>query len=256
MGQIVSWNVNGLRSAARKGFIEWIDDAVPDVVCVQEIKVDFESLPITLSKVPGYHSEFCFSGRKGHAGVATYSRTQPLLTVRDVLSDGDADLIGRSLLTVFTNVAILNLYMPHGRRDGSQVPLKLVAYQRLREFIQSWDGQPLVLAGDFNIAHSDIDLARPAQNRRNVMFTGRERLEIGRLIELGFLDTFRHANPAKATYSWWPYRAEARTRNIGWRIDYIFVHESLAIRTSGATILETVMGSDHCPVSVHLQPGD
>jgi exodeoxyribonuclease-3 len=250
--KIVSWNVNGLRSVTRRGFIEWLVGSGIDVLCLQEIKISSDDITSQLKNITGYHSYFSHAAKKGYAGVGIYARTKPVKVTENVFGSEIFKQEGRTLLVEFDQVAILNVYMPHGGRDRSKLDHKLKAYEALQKFISDYHSKPLVIAGDFNIAHDDIDLARPKQNRKNIMFTEDEREQLDRVINLDFADSYRNLHPDTTAYSWWPYMARARERYIGWRIDYIFVQNKLISALQDATIQKEVLGSDHCPVAISL----
>ena len=250
---IVSWNVNGLRAVARRGFTDWLAGSDIDLLCVQEIKIDSESLIPALSDVAGYHSYFGHAVKKGYSGVAVYSKAKPLNVIRDVFGDERFKQEGRTLLLEFDTFALLNVYIPHGGRDKTNLEYKLKAYNDLLSFLGGYKGKPLILAGDFNVAHYAIDLARPNQNRNNIMFTADERKRLDRIEAEGYTDSYRLLNPDTVGYTWWPYMANARERNIGWRIDYIFVPSALQGFIESATIMPEVLGSDHCPVSAEFR---
>lgn len=245
--KIASWNVNGLRAIAKRDFSKWLQNSQIDVMCIQEIKIDALSLTPNLTDIPGYYSTFSHAVRKGYAGVGIYSKIKPHKIIENVVGDKQCKQEGRTLLVEFDELAILTVYMPHGGRDKSKLTHKMNAYKALMNFLKNYRGKPLVLAGDFNIAHQDIDLARPKQNRHNIMFTTEERQCIDALLEKEFKDSYRYLHPDDVAYTWWPYIATARERNIGWRIDYIFVQHSLAHHITEAAILTDVSGSDHCP---------
>lgn len=247
--RLVSWNVNGLRSVVRKGFRDWLMRASPDIVCLQETKIDAASLAATFESIPGYRSIFNHAVRKGYGGTAVLTRIRPH-AVEFGLGGADADLEGRTIAIDFGDFRLLNVYMPHGRRDQSMMPAKLAAFDNLIGYAQGHTDAPLIIAGDFNIASSDLDLARPNENRRNTMFTEQERQKLAELGASGYIDAFRVLHPDSRTYSWWPYAYEARERNIGWRIDRIFIEARLRPKVVDASILTTVGGSDHCPVQL------
>jgi len=248
--KIASWNVNGLRAVAKRGFADWLASSYIDVLCVQEIKIDVDSLTFELADVPGYSSYFSHAIKKGYSGVAVYSKTKPLDVLRDVFGNDRFKQEGRTLLMEFDTFSLLNVYIPHGGRDKVNLEYKLQAYNDLLRFLDTYTGKPLVLVGDFNIAHEDIDLARSMQNRNNIMFTADERKQLDRIEAKGYVDSYRQFNPDTVGYTWWPYMANARERNIGWRIDYIFVSSALQAPIESATIMPEVPGSDHCPVSI------
>lgn len=253
--KILSWNVNGLRAVVKKGFFEWLKKSGADVVCLQETKIGENELTWDLLYPSGYHSYFNCASKKGYSGVAVFSKTEPQEFGREIGFER-FDQEGRFLQLEFSEFTLINLYMPHGGRDKKNLTYKLEVYDRLfaylRRFPSSIFPKRLILLGDFNIAHQEIDLARPKQNQNNVMFTPEERKQIDRLLDLGFIDTFRVFHKEGGHYTWWPYLALARERNLGWRIDYTFVSRKLVPRLKEAFILPEIPGSDHCPVGIKV----
>jgi exodeoxyribonuclease-3 len=253
---IVSWNVNGIRAAARKGFLEWLEGTKPDVVGVQEIKARPEQLAEELASPEGYHACWAPGERPGYSGVALFSRTRPL-AVQDGLGIPEYDREGRTLIADLGDVVVITTYIPNGGNDHGRVPFKmgykaalLGTCERLRG-----QGRSVILCGDINTAHHEIDLARPRENRNTTGFLPVERSWLDALLGLGWIDTFRHVHgDVPGAYSWWTVRLDARERNVGWRIDYAFASPDLAPRIVGAAIHADVHGSDHCPVSVTLGP--
>ncbi len=259
--KIVSWNVNGIRSLYRKDE-HWLDKINADIVSLQEIKTQQEQqLSFVSLNPPDYHSYFNPAVKKGYAGTAVYTK-QKALTVKQKIGLKRFDFEGRILQLEFPDFVLINLYLPHGCRDKSNLSYKLEVYRQLLKHLaeipaKGWStsgrkNQNIILTGDFNIAHQEIDLARPKQNTNNTMFTPEERKQINNLLELGFVDTFRKFQKRGEHYTWWPYLANARQRNLGWRIDYIFVSKALAPKVKDAFILTAVMGSDHCPVGIDV----
>ncbi|HSX02346.1 MAG TPA: exodeoxyribonuclease III [Candidatus Saccharimonadia bacterium] len=253
--QIVSWNVNGLRAVAKRGFLPWLLESGLDIVCLQEIKIDQAQMPIELTSMSGYHCYFNWASQKGYSGVAVYTKVKPQKVTYEVLLNERFNQEGRALLLEFEQFCLLNLYLPHGGRDKSKLDYKLEVYDQLAGRLNGSSGKPLILAGDFNVAHQEIDLARPRQNRTNIMFTADERERLGKVLASGYIDSYRWLHAELGGYSWWPYAAKARERNIGWRIDYILVANSLAGRIRAASIRAEVAGSDHCPVSLAIDLG-
>lgn len=249
--KIISWNVNGLRSVYKKGFLEWLEETDADIVCLQETKAQETQLPFDLIKPENYYSFFASAQRKGYSGVAVYSREKPLLVKRKLGIDR-FDNEGRILQLEYYNFTLINLYIPHGDRQKKHLNYKLEVYDHLLKHLEKIKNKKVVLIGDFNIAHKEIDLARPKQNRNNIMFTAQEREQINRLIKLGFVDSFRKFHKEGGNYTWWPYFANARQRNLGWRIDYAFVSKKLGAKLKNAFILPKTKGSDHCPIGVKI----
>ena len=255
--KFVSWNVNGIRAAVKKGFLDWFAGVSPDVLCVQETKIQVDQLTGELACPAGYHAHWNSAERKGYSGVTTWSKVEPL-GVETGFGVEEFDVEGRVLMTEYPGLKLFNVYFPNGGRDQERLDYKLRFYA---SFLQTCDalhaqGERLVICGDFNTAHCPIDLARPKQNQKTSGFMPEERVWIDRYLEHGFVDTFRALHPDEAErYTWWMYMRNARERNIGWRIDYFMVSESLMPAVTGADILSDVMGSDHCPVTLELDMG-
>jgi len=249
--KIFSWNVNGIRSVFKTTFRDWLAASDPDIVCLQEIKADFKDLPEDYTQINGYHAYFNSAAKKGYAGVAVYTKIKPLL-VETSLGLDRFDNEGRFLKLAFKDFALFNFYIPHGGRKKENLDYKLEVYKKLFSVLEPLASKETVLAGDFNIAHTEQDLYFPKQNENNIMFTPEERKEIGALIDLGYTDTFRYKHPDKKSYTWWPYMNSLRERDIGWRIDYVFVSKPLTASIHDAFTQKEALGSDHCPYGVIL----
>jgi len=247
--KILSWNVNGLRSVYRNNFVSWLEKIDADIVCFQEIKTQLSSLPPDLATLKNYKPYYNFALNKGYSGVAVYVKKEPS-KLEQVLSHPRFDKEGRILRLDYHDFSLINLYLPHGGRQKENLIYKLEVYDLLLEYLEKIKYKNVILIGDFNIAHEEIDLDRPKQNQRNTMFTLEERRRIGKIINLGFTDTFRRFHQEGGQYTWWPYFANARERNLGWRIDYAFVSKSLAPKLKSSFILQEIKGSDHCPIGV------
>ena len=251
--KILSWNVNGIRAAEKKGFLTWLASTNADIVALQETKASPEQVSDGLRAPLGYHVDWCAAERKGYSGVVTFSRIPPTEVSRglcDARFDGD----GRVLISTFPGFVFLNIYFPNGGRGPEWVAHKLDFYARFLEIVHELEtaGHPVVVAGDVNTAYAPIDLARPRENAKTSGFLPEERAAFGRFFDAGLIDTFRHIHPTSVKYSWWAQWAGARERNIGWRLDYILVSNSLRERIVDADIHPEVTGSDHCPVSLTL----
>ena len=251
--QIVSWNVNGIRAAEKKGFVDWLLACGADVVGLQETKASADQLSIALREPSGYHAEWCSAEKKGYSGVCTYSRQVPL-AVSSGLSDARFDADGRVLITTFPDFTFYNIYFPNGGRGPTWVTHKIEFYRRFVELVgeQIRAGMPVIVAGDVNTAYAEIDLARPRENVRTSGFMPEEREAMGLFFQAGLVDSFRHLKPDEVKYSWWDQRTGARARNIGWRLDYIFVSPDLLPHVVAAEVHSEVLGSDHAPVSLTL----
>jgi len=248
--KIISWNVNGLRSVIRKGFLDWVKREDPDVLCLQEIKIQEREIPFDLRIFNNYNSVFNSSRKKGYAGVAVYAKDKPTL-ISKCLKLERFDDEGRFLQIKLPEFDLINVYLPHGGRDKHDLNYKLKVYQQFLKYLGQIKDAKIILTGDFNIAHEDIDLARPNENKENLMFTPAERLQIDNLINLGYIDTFRYFYQDGGNYSWWSYMRKSRERNLGWRIDYTFASSKLTPKLADAFILKDIsLGSDHSPVGV------
>ncbi|MHC4598257.1 MAG: exodeoxyribonuclease III [Planctomycetota bacterium] len=251
---LLSWNVNGLRAVERKGFSTWLSEMSPDVLGLQETKAHPDQLSEALTAPEGYHAVFSAAEKKGYSGTAVYSREKPSKVER-ILGKKAFDGEGRVILAEFPLFTLVNVYVPNGRYDLSRVSYKLEFSDRLLEVCEKRRrrGEALILCGDFNTAHREIDLARPRENRKNTGFLPEECAWLDKFTGLGYVDTFRHFHPEKTgAYSWWDYRTRARPKNVGWRLDYFFITPDLLTRLRSGFILADVMGSDHCPVGIEL----
>lgn len=249
--KILSWNVNGLRAVYKRNFLKWLLESRADIVCLQEIKAQKEQLPHDLIKPEKYLAYFNPAFKKGYSGVLVYTKKEPL-KVECETGIKRFDQEGRMLILKYPNFNLINLYLPHGGRQKENLDYKLGVYKYLLNYLRKTKNKPLILTGDFNIAHKEVDLERPKGNKNNIMFTPKEREQIDKIIELGFTDTFRKFYKKSGHYTWWPYFANARERNLGWRIDYIFISKILTKKLKKAFILNKVMGSDHCPTGIEL----
>lgn len=257
MFRVASWNVNGLRAIAKKGFLDWLNQSQFDVVGLQETKASEDQLEPELVHPQGWQTHFVSAERKGYSGVALYSR-RGLSEVKTGLGDPTFDCEGRVLWIRVGALWIVNVYFPNGKgkdRDNSRVPYKLDFYRELYKQLEPLMKKERVLVmGDFNTAHEDIDLARPKENRDISGFLDVERKELDRWIKNGWTDTFRMFQKEGGHYSWWSARFGVRERNIGWRIDFVLSSPAATEYVRHAAIHADVMGSDHAPVSVDLDP--
>ena len=246
--RLISWNVNGLRAAIKNGFTETVRSLAPDILALQEIKAVPEQLPEEVRELEGFSSYFYPALKKGYSGVAAYSR-MPADSIRHGIGDPRFDEEGRVLTLEFADFYFVNCYFPNSRHDLSRLDLKQEFNRAVQEFAQGLAAKKsVVICGDFNVAHTEKDLANPAANVRNAGFTVEERQGLDDYIKAGWIDTFRAYNQEPGRYSWWSYRGNARERNIGWRIDYFLVDPASRARMVGADILDDIPGSDHCPV--------
>ena len=254
MVTLVSWNVNGLRSVLGKGFLRFVEERQPEVLCLQETKIPTphaEKLAL-----PYEHQYWHDATKPGYSGTAILSRKKPLRVLRDFPQPHAHPAEGRLLAAEFGGFWLVNVYVPNSRRELVRLPYRQREWDpALREFLKNLAKEkPVVVCGDFNVAHAEIDLANPGPNRRNAGFTDEEREGFSTLLGADFVDVFREKHPGEpGHYSWWTYRMNARARNIGWRIDYFLVSKPLAKKVSEAFIWADVPGSDHCPVGVRLK---
>lgn len=249
--KIVSWNVNGLRAVYKRNFLPWFEEINADIVCLQEVKTQLPQIPPDLINPRNYQSYFSLALKKGYAGVAVYARKKPLKSEQE-LNFSRFDQEGRILRLDYPDFTLINLYLPHGGRKKENLSYKLEVYDLLLDYLEKIKDKNVILIGDFNIAHKEIDLARPKQNQKNIMFTPEERGRIDKIVDLGFVDSFRKFHQEGGNYTWWPYFANARERNLGWRLDYIFTSKSLTPKLKNSFILGEVKGSDHCPVGIEI----
>lgn len=250
---IISWNVNGFRSVLKKGFLAFVDTYEPDILCLQETRIDTTSIPKDL-ELPYPYIYWHNGDKKGYSGTAIFSKRPPISIIYD-FTGSPPPAEGRVQTAEFERFYIVNVYTPNAQRGLT----------RLEHRTQSWDPafrnylltlektKPVITCGDFNVAHTEIDLANPITNRKNPGFTDEERSTFSTLLNSGFIDTFREKHPAEAGhYSWWTMRTNARERNIGWRLDYVLTSKTLLPYVKKAFILPTVLGSDHAPVGITL----
>ena len=251
--KLFSWNVNGVRAIEKKGFLDWLSSESPDILCIQETKAKFEQLPDTLQNIDGYFSYWHSAEKLGYSGVATFSKQEPL-HVQYGLGIDKYDKEGRVIITEFENFLLYNIYFPNGQKDEIRLQYILDFYDDLLEILddQVASGNNVIVAGDWNTAHKEIDLANPKANANYSGFMPVERAQLDTYVDHGYVDSFRLFHDEPDRYSWWTYRFGARQRNIGWRIDYFFTNQDFADNISDADIHEDVMGSDHCPVSIEL----
>lgn len=246
---IMSWNVAGLRAAVRKGLLDFVAAAAPDILCLQEVKARPEQVPGALARLPGHTLYLNPADRPGYSGTGVLCRREPLS-----LDTGFDDEEGRLQVLRWPAFTLVNVYVPNGKRDQARLDYKLRFYERLLDLLraEARANPALVLTGDINTAHREIDLARPRENRGVSGFLPAERDWLDRLEAAGFVDSFRHFHPAAVQYTWWSQVTRARERNVGWRIDYAHVSRALLPRVRRAFIMGEVTGSDHCPVGLEL----
>lgn len=251
--KLISWNVNGIRAAVKKGFLDYLDSEQPDILCIQESKAHKEQLSSEIIEGHGYHTYWHSGIKKGYSGVATFCKKEPLY-IQEGLGIEKYDNEGRVLITEHENFLLYNIYFPNGQKDEIRLQYKLDFYDDLLPIIneQVESGNNVIVTGDWNTAHRPIDLARPKENINTSGFMPIEREKLDIYVSEGWVDTFRlfHSEPDR--YSWWTYRFGARERNVGWRIDYFFINKDMVDLCIDADIHHDVLGSDHCPVSLIL----
>ena len=246
---IFSWNVNGLRAVMDKGFEDILRNSGADMFCLQETKLSSEGSEMPLD---GYEHYWNVAEKKGYSGTGTYSLRHPVGVTRGIGED-EHDHEGRVLTLEFEDFYLVNVYTPNSQNELARLPYRMKWEDAFRAYVCRLDAvKPVIICGDMNVAHNEIDLKNPATNHKNPGFTDSEREAFTRLLEAGFTDTFRHLHPDEQTYSWWSYRFRAREKNIGWRIDYFLVSNRLLPRLAQARIHTDIFGSDHCPVSIVL----
>ncbi len=252
--RMCSWNVNGLRAALKKGFLDFVEQHRFDVLGVQETKAEASQVEEGLRALTGYHRVFSSAERKGYSGVALFSREQPA-AVTLTLGRKDLDGEGRVIQADFGDFILFNVYFPNGKSGPERLRYKMEFYDRFLAVCADLlrRGRAVIVCGDVNTAHQPIDLARPKENETVSGFLPEERAWIDRFLAAGFFDVFRERHPEPGCYSWWDMKSGARARNVGWRIDYFFVSGALRDRVADAYLLPQVLGSDHCPVGLDLQ---
>ena len=252
--KILSWNVNGLRAAYKKGFLDWFNSEKPDIMCLQETKAMKEQLAPDLKEIKGYHSYFSSAEKKGYSGVAIYSKEKPI-EVKHGIGIEKFDSEGRFLIAEYENFVLFNIYYPNGKARAERLQYKMDFYDAFLKYANKLKkaGKNIVVCGDVNTAHKEIDLARPKQNEKTSGFLPEEREWIDKFLDQGYLDTFRMFNDEPEKYTWWDMVTRARDRNVGWRIDYFFASESIKKNIDSAFIMADVMGSDHCPIGITLK---
>ena len=250
--KLVSWNVNGIRAAMDKGFRDFVETDQPDVLCLQETKAEPEQVDVSWAEALGYHKVWNCAEKRGYSGTSIWSKVAPKKASLGIGID-EHDREGRVITATFQDFHLVNVYTPNSQRELLRL-----------DYRQRWDAdflayiknlnqrKPVIFCGDVNCAHKEIDLANPKSNRRNAGFTDEERTGLDKLVDAGFVDSFREFDVGPENYSWWTYRSNARERNIGWRLDYFWVAKRFLNRMIGARIRSEILGSDHCPVELTI----
>lgn len=249
--KLISWNVNGLRACMGKGFLEFVQAQDADVICLQETKMQQGQADVPME---GYHEYWCSAEKKGYSGTAVFTKQEPL-SVRYGLGIDVHDHEGRAITVEYEGFYLVCVYVPNSQDELKRLDYRMQWEDDFRAYVKGLDAvKPVVICGDMNVAHEEIDLKNPKTNRRNAGFSDEERAKMTELIGAGFTDTFRHFYPGlTGAYSWWSYRFKAREKNAGWRIDYFLVSDRLMPRVAKAGILNDVFGSDHCPVTLEIE---
>ena len=248
--RFISWNVNGLRAVQKKGFEDIFLSLDADFFCVQETKLQAGQIELDL---PGYESYWNYAEKKGYSGTAIFTKRTPL-SVRHNIGIPEHDTEGRVVTLEYEDFYLVCVYTPNAQDELKRLDYRMSWEDAFRDYLKALDSEkPVIVCGDMNVAHEEIDLANPKTNRQNPGFSDEERGKFTELLEAGFVDSFRHLYPDRTgAYSWWSYRANARARNVGWRIDYFVVSERLAEHIKDAYILPEITGSDHCPVGLDI----
>ena len=252
--KLLCWNVNGIRAVAKKGFFEWLKKESPDILCLQETKASPENLTQDLLEPPGYQTYWNYPERKGYSGVATFTKEKPL-KVQNNFGRAAFDTEGRAIITVYPEFTLCNVYFPNGKQGAERLKYKLDFYDAFFDYLEPLRlrGDKIIICGDFNTAHQEIDLAHPKENSKVSGFLPEERAWLDKLLAHGYIDTFRYFHKEPGQYTWWDMKSRARERNVGWRIDYFFITENLLDNVNQAFIMPDVPGSDHCPIALILK---
>lgn len=248
--KLISWNVNGIRAAYRKGFNEFFDDVNADIFCIQETKMQEGQLDLTKE---GYHVYLNSAERKGYSGTAVWTKKEPISVTRGIGIE-EHDNEGRVLTLEYNSFYLVNVYTPNSKRELERLDYRVTWETEFRNYLQELrKRKPIILCGDLNVAHKELDVKNDKANRGSAGFTDEERRELENLLNLKYIDTYRYFYPEKEKYSWWSYFGKAREKNVGWRIDYFIVSDELEDNLKDAYIFDNIFGSDHCPVGLELE---
>ena len=249
--KLISWNTNGIRACMGKGFLESMAEQNADIICIQETKMQIGQAEVPME---GYHQYWCAADKKGYSGTAVFTRVEPVSVSYGIGIDVH-DHEGRVITCEYEDFYLVNVYVPNSQNELKRLDYRMEWEDDFRAYLVALDEKkPVIVCGDLNVAHTEIDLKNPKTNTKNAGFTPEERAKMTQLLEAGFVDSWRHFNPGvEGVYSWWSYRFKAREKNAGWRIDYFLVSEKMKERMRGADILTDIMGSDHCPVVLELE---
>lgn len=248
--KLISWNVNGIRACVNKGFENFFKEADADIFCIQETKCQPGQIDLEFE---GYQSYWNSAEKKGYSGTAIFTKQKPL-QVQYGIGIEEHDKEGRVITLEYENFYLVNIYTPNSKRELERLEYRQIWEDEIRKYLSNLNKmKPVIMCGDLNVAHQEIDLKNPKTNRGNAGFTDEERSKMTELLEAGFVDSFRYLYPEKTdAYSWWSYMGRAREKNVGWRIDYFIVSEDMKKQIKGATIYPEIMGSDHCPVGLEI----
>lgn len=249
--KLVSWNVNGIRACVKKGFMDYFEEVDADMFCLQETKLQEGQIELDLK---GYYQYWNYAEKKGYSGTAIFTKEKPL-SVNYGIDIEEHDKEGRVITLEYEDFYLVNVYTPNSQRELARLDYRMKWEDDFRDYLLELDeNKPVILCGDLNVAHKEIDLKNPSSNRKSAGFTDEERDKMSKFLESGFIDSFRHFYPDKeGAYTWWSYITRARERNAGWRIDYFVVSEKLEDRMIDAKIHSEIMGSDHCPVVLEIE---
>ena len=251
--KLVSWNVNGLRAAIRKGFKEFFKEVDSDIFCIQETKMQEDQIDLEITSIfQGYYSYWNSAEKKGYSGTAVFTKKKPI-NVTYGIGIEEHDKEGRVITLEFEEFYLVNCYTPNSKRELERLSYRMIWEDEMRKYLSKLDKiKPVIYCGDFNVAHEEIDLKNPKTNHKNAGFTDEEREKMTELLNAGFTDSFRYLYPEKQEYSWWSYMGHAREKNIGWRIDYFITSKDIKKNIKEATIYSEVLGSDHCPIGLEI----
>ena len=249
--KLISWNVNGIRACVNKGFIDFFNKIDADIFCIQETKCQKGQIELEFE---GYESYWNSAEKKGYSGTAIFTKIKPL-TIKYGIGKEEHDKEGRVITLEFDKFYMVNIYTPNSKRELERLDYRMIWEDEIKKYLLHLNKiKPVIMCGDLNVAHKEIDLKNPKTNRHNAGFTDEERNKMTELLKMGFTDTFRYLYPEKENaYSWWSYMSNAREKNVGWRIDYFIVSKSIEIQIQDSMIYSEVLGSDHCPIGLEIK---
>lgn len=249
--RLISWNVNGLRAVLKKGFIDFFNEVNVDIFCVQETKM--QEGQIENFNLPGYFEYWNSAEKKGYSGTAIFTKIKPVNATYGIGIE-EHDKEGRVITLEFEKFYLVNIYTPNSKRELERLEYRMIWEDEIRKYLKKLSKQkPVIMCGDLNVAHQEIDLKNPKTNRKNAGFTDEERGKMTELLQANFIDTFRYIYPEKIAYTWWSYMANARAKDVGWRIDYFIVSEDIKHKIKDSYIYKDILGSDHCPVGLEIE---